>query len=286
MSIKTRSAARLLAGALLMGFALGAVAEETTLERIKREGVLRVGVADEAPYGYRGADGRITGEAPEIARLVLESIDQDIRLEGVVTEFGKLIEELQAGRFDVIAAGMFITPDRCQQVAFSRPTYKVGEALLVRAGNPRGLIDFASIAADPDARLAVLAGAVEYSYAYDAGVFFDQVKLVADYQEGLAELKAGHFDAIAMTALTVRYLVQGDTAVAAGPQFFPEVDGQPRAGYGAFAFRKEDVGLRRAFDTALADLIGGDRHWATVAQYGFGPEMAPDRGVPELCREP
>lgn len=284
MNIKTRGAARLLAGALLIGFALAAAAE-TTLERIKREGVLRVGVAGEAPYGYRDADGQITGEAPEIARIVLESIDPALRLEGEVTEFGKLIEELQAGRFDVIAAGMFITPERCGQVAFSQPTYKVGEALLVKAGNPLGLTDFASIAADPDARLAVLAGAVEYSYAYDAGVFFDQVKLVPDYQEGLAELKAGNFDAIAMTALTVRHLVQDDPLVEAGPQFFPMVDGQPTAGYGAFAFRKEDEDLLRAFDQALSGLIGSDRHWAAVAKFGFGPEMAPDRSTAELCGE-
>ncbi len=284
MSMYTRGAAGL-SGLALLIVLVATAAAETTLERIKRQGMLRVGVAGEAPYGYRGADGRVTGEAPEIARIALVSIDPAVLLDGVVTEFGKLIEELEAGRFDVIAAGMFITPERCRKVAFSQPTYKVGEALVVRAGNPRGLSDFASVAADPDARLAVLAGAVEYSYAYDAGVFVDQVKLVPDYQEGLAELRDGTIDAIAMTALTGRHLVENDPELEAGPQFFPEVDGVPTAGYGAFAFRKEDEDLRRAFDAALAEYIGTERHWAAMQRFGLGPEMTPDRTTAELCAD-
>ena len=32
---------------------------------------------------------------------------------------GFVIPGLNAGRFDLIAAGLFITPERCEQVAFS-----------------------------------------------------------------------------------------------------------------------------------------------------------------------
>jgi polar amino acid transport system substrate-binding protein len=262
-------------------------AAQTNLEDIQEKGVIRLGVANEAPYGYQAPDGRMTGEAPEIARKILEKIDPDIQVEGVVVPFNDLISDLNAGRFDVIAAGMFITPARCRQIAFTDPTYKIGEALAVKAGNPKNLTDFDSIAKQPDARLAVMAGAVEYGYAYEAGVFVDQVSVYPSYQEALEALQGGRIDAIAMTSLSVRDLVGQNpgAGIEATPQFFPVLDGEPVAGYGAFGFRKEDQALRAAFNQHLTDFIGTDAHWETVRPFGFVPDMAPNKGVAELCQE-
>ena len=81
--------------------------QETTLDRAKRERVLRIGYANDIPYGYKTADGYLTGEAPEIARRILADMGIP-EIEGVFTEFGSLIPALKAGRFDMIAAGMFI----------------------------------------------------------------------------------------------------------------------------------------------------------------------------------
>ena len=273
---------RLLSAGALLLLCLPAAAE-TALEKIQREGVIRLGVANEAPYGYLPADGTLAGEAPAIARKILEKIDPKIRLEGVVVEFGELIEALKAHRIDVIAAGMFITPERCNDVAFSHPTYKIGESLLVKAGNPKDLSDFESIANRPDARLAVMAGAVEYGYAYEAGVTFEQVSVLLNYAEALSDLKAGSIDAVAMTSLTARNLAEGNPAVTATRQFYPIINGEPVAGYGAFAFRKEDAELVAAFNQQLANFIGSEEHWKTVGEFGFSEEMLPDKTVETLC---
>src|SRR2546423_10897163 len=69
---------------------------ETTLERAKREGYLRVGFANEAPYGYATPEGVLTGEAPEIAKIVLKQIGIE-RIDGVLTPFRSLIPGLKAG---------------------------------------------------------------------------------------------------------------------------------------------------------------------------------------------
>lgn len=257
---------------------------QTTLESIQQENLIKLGVANEAPFGYLTEGGDLSGEAPAIARKILEKIDPDVKIEGVVTEFGDLIDELQAGRFDVIAAGMFITPERCEEVAFSHPTYKIGEAFLVKDGNPKNLTDFASIANNPDARLAVMAGAVEYEYAYEAGVFVDQVMVLLNYQEAIAELEAGNIDAIAMTYLTAHGLTEEHPGLQATAQFFPVIDGEPVAGYGAFAFRKEDEALLSAFNQYLEGFIGSEEHWETVREFGLTPEMMPDKTVAELCK--
>ena len=111
-------------------------AQESTLDRVMREGVIRVG--NENPYAFAKPDGTLSGEAVEVARAVFEDMGIG-EMEGVLTEFGSLIPGLQAGRFDVITAGMYVNPNRCEQVLFADPEYKIGEALIVAAGNPLDL---------------------------------------------------------------------------------------------------------------------------------------------------
>lgn len=270
--------------ALCAAWPAGLALAQSTLDRIAEEKLIRVGVANEAPYGYRTPDGEITGEAPEIARRILERIDPELEIEGHVIPFGQLIDALNAGEIDVVAAGMFITPERCARVAFSEPTYQVGEAFAVHSGNPKGIEDYHSIAADPEARLGVMAGAVEYNYAYDAGIPPERVDLYPDYDEALEALEEGEVDAIGMTSLTVRSLVEDAEFAEATPQFYPDLDGEPVVGYGGFAFRQDDQDLLQAFNEHLDDFIGSDEHWATVAPFGFTPEMAPDKTAEELCR--
>jgi len=40
---------------------------QSRLEQIKERGFVRVGFANEAPFGYATASGKLTGEAPEVA---------------------------------------------------------------------------------------------------------------------------------------------------------------------------------------------------------------------------
>jgi polar amino acid transport system substrate-binding protein len=283
-----RNGTRILAlglASVIVTMAMPAAVAESALDRIKSEKVMRVGVANEPPYGYQAADGRITGEAPEIARRILAEIDTDSRVEGVVTQFDRLIDDLQSGKIDVIAAGMYITPARCEQVAFTNPTYKVGEAFVVKAGNPKSLTDFATVARQSDARLAVMAGAVEYGYAYEADVYIDQVSVFPDYAAAIVALEEGQVDAIAMTALTAQTLVENTKSenIESTSQFFPEIDGKSVAGYGAFAFRTEDTDLVAAFNQQLATFIGSEAHLEIVNDFGFLPANLPDTTAEALC---
>ena len=111
-----------------------------TLEAAKAAGKIRIGYANEAPFAFMDSkEAKVTGESVEIARVVLKRMGIN-EVEGVLTEFGSLIPGLQAKRFDIIAAGMYVTPERCGQVAFSNPTYGVGQAFLVKQGNPKELV--------------------------------------------------------------------------------------------------------------------------------------------------
>ena len=110
-----------------------------------------------------------TGEAPELARAVFARLGIE-RIEWVEVQFGSLIPQLRTGRYDVIAAGMYVTPARAQQIAFSRPSFCTHAVLLVRRDDPLDLHGYADVARAPAARLAVLAGAVEGDAALAAGV--------------------------------------------------------------------------------------------------------------------
>jgi polar amino acid transport system substrate-binding protein len=262
-------------------------ARGTTLERIRREGVIRVGYANEAPYAYMDSStARLTGEAPEIARVIASRMGIE-KIEGVLTEFGSLIPGLAARRFDVIAAGMYITPERCKQVAFTNPTYGIGEAFVVKAGNPLDLHRYEDIAAHATARLGVVAGTVEHGYARSVGIPDDRVKVFPDAPSALDGVRTGRVDAFAGTSLTIQDLLsksRSDQIEQAVPFTDPVIDGQRVIGYGAFVLRKEDTALLAAFNEQLADFIGTEEHLALVKPFGFTEAQLPgDVVATELC---
>lgn len=261
--------------------------EETTLERIQREGVVRVGYANEAPYAYvDNGSGRLTGEAPEVARAVLAGLGVD-RVEGVLTEFGSLIPGLKAKRFDIIAAGMYVLPKRCREIAFTNPTYRIGEALLVAAGNPLGLHSYEDLAGHPTARIGVVAGAVELAYARAVGIPDQRIAVLPDAPSAVAAVQSGRVDAYGGTALTVQDLlnkVGGGRVERAEPFTDPVIEGETVSGYGAFGMRKEDGALLAAFNRQLGAYIGSPEHRSTVRPFGFtASELPGEVTAEELC---
>lgn len=123
---------RLLLTCAVLGLA-GSV-QAATLDTIKSNSSIRIGYANETPFAFTETDGNVTGESPEIAKIIFAKMGIK-QVNGVLTEWGSLIPGLRAGRFDVIAAGMYITPARCKQVLFTDPQYQLPDALLVAKGN-------------------------------------------------------------------------------------------------------------------------------------------------------
>lgn len=256
---------------------------QDALERIRSAGEAAVGVANERPYGYVDEDGRLTGEAPEIARHVLGQIAPEVEMAPQVMPFGQLIDALREREVDLVAAGMFVTPQRCAQVAFSEPTYVVGEAFAVSPGNPLNLTDYYAISENHEAKVGLISGTVEYNYALVTGIPADRALLYRSFERAIRALKEGEVDAVGLTALTAKGLALNDPQVEATEQFFPVIDGEEVKGYGAFAFRKDDEALLAAFNAVLDDFVGSEAHWELVARFGFGPDMAPDKTTAELC---
>jgi len=260
----------------------------STLKRAQQAGTIRVGYANEAPYAYlESASGKLTGEAPEIARVVLAEMGIG-KVEGVLTEFGSLIPGLKAGRFDIIAAGMYILPQRCKEIVFSNPTYSVGEAFIVAQGNPLALHGYEGVVPHPKAQLGVVTGTVEREYARRVGIPDARVIVFPDAPSALEGVMAGRVDAYAATSLTANNLLaraKSPRVERAVPFSDPVIEGKPTRGYGAFGFRKNDQDLVAAFNAALARFIGTPSHLEVVKPFGFAQAELPGPATAaELCR--
>lgn len=286
----------LLAAPALIG--CDAVGLGNTLEQIRAAGVVKVGYAGERPYAYN--DNGLVGAIPAVDREVFQRIGVGA-LEGVLVPFRRLIHGVNSGAFDVISAGMFVNKARCEQIAFSEPIYCAQSGLLVRRENPKQLSDFASVART-GATVAVLASAVERSYARSAGVPDERIRMVGSQDEGLEQVALGRVDAFALTGISIRALLdRAENSEPAGPDggaahwanevellppFTATVDGEPRLGCGAAGFRKTDGSLRDAYDRELAALRSEGRVLELTAPYGFTEAEMPEPSVrtEDLCR--
>ncbi|MFJ7900601.1 ectoine/hydroxyectoine ABC transporter substrate-binding protein EhuB [Streptomyces sp. NPDC096198] len=252
------------------------------LGRLRAQGVVRLGIAGEIPFGYIDKDGKLTGEAPELARVVFKRLGVD-RVQPVPTEFGSLIPGLNSQQFDVVSAGMYITPDRCQQVVFADPDYQMLDSFIVRKGNPLDVHDYRDVVRKK-AKLATGTGYAEIQYAVGAGYKQSDLLIVPDQVAGLNAVEAGRVDVFAGTALTVREVVKKSAKAEATKPFTPLVNGQPHVDGGAFAFRRTDTALRDAFNAELKKLRASDELFRILRPFGFTRAEMTDMTAKELCR--
>lgn len=247
---------------------------DSLLAQLQDAGTITVGIANEIPYGYEDEDtGEITGEAPEVAKVVLADLGID-NMDAQVVEFGALIGGLQAGNFDMIAAGMYINADRAEQILFSDPDYCILESMLVPDGNPEGLTNYNSVAGT-GLKLAVASGTVNVDYAVDAGLDDDQIVEFAGIEDQYDAIAAGRVDAVSGTILTVQQhadVMDGYEALPPFPAL--DSDGNEILGCGGFGFL--DQGLRDEFNRVLNEKQDSGEVQAIVEEQFGVPGIADD----------
>jgi polar amino acid transport system substrate-binding protein len=235
------------------------------LAELQEAGTITVGVANEVPFGYLDDDNQPAGIGPDVARAVLQELGID-DMQAQVVEFGELIGGLQAGQFDMITAGMYITPERAAQIHFSDPDYCVPESLAVEEGNPHGLSDYQSIVDNPDVTIAIATGTVEVGYAEDAGIPESQIQMFGDIDGMYRALEAGEVDAVTGTLATVQNQVAARGGMEAVDGFFPvDQEGNETLPCGGHGFADED--FRDAFNEVLNQFREDGTTMEIITQY-------------------
>ncbi len=246
-------------------------------ERIRREGVIRIGYAVEAPYAFLDARGEPTGLEVDVARSVAVSLKIP-RMDWIQTDFALLLSELEEGRFDAVAAGVFITSERAKRVLFSEPTFRVRQALLVRTGNPSGLHAYEDALGNEGTKIAVLHGSIEEGMIRDMGLPKSRIVVVPDALTGRMAVETGLVDGLALSLPAVRNMALRQMlglTEAAEPFAQPSRPGVRFMGYGAVVFRKTDHSLCREWNRGLKAFVGSEEHHRLLARYGLTPGDLP-----------
>ncbi|PDT24903.1 ectoine/hydroxyectoine ABC transporter substrate-binding protein EhuB [Rhizobium hidalgonense] len=264
---------------LLMAAACPASAADDKLEQLKEQGFARIAIANEPPFTAVGADGKVSGAAPDVARTIFEKLGVK-EVVASISEYGAMIPGLQAGRHDAITAGLFMKPERCNAVANSEPILCDAEAFALKKGNPLKLTSYKDIADNPDAKIGAPGGGTEEKLALEAGVPRDRVIVVPDGQSGIKMLQDGRIDVYSLPVLSIHDLM----AKANDPNLetVAPVVNAPVYCDGA-AFRKQDVALRDAFDVELKKLKESGEFAKIIEPYGFSAKAAMSTSRDKLC---
>jgi polar amino acid transport system substrate-binding protein len=245
-------------------------ADDDKLEQLKAQGFARVAIANEPPYTAVAADGKVSGAAPDVAREIFKRLGVP-EIVASISEYGAMIPGLQAGRHDVVTAGLFMKPERCAAVAYSEPILCDAEALLVKKGNPKAFQSYADIAKDATATVGAPGGGTEEKLALDAGVPRDRVIVVPDGQSGLKMVQDGRIDAYSLPVLSINDLMK--KANDPDLEVVAPVVGAPVYCDGA-AFKKGDEALRDAYDVELAKMKESGEFAKIIEPYGFSAAAA------------
>jgi polar amino acid transport system substrate-binding protein len=240
------------------------------LKKAQDGGTLRIAYADEAPYAYTGDDDSVTGQSVAVQLYLLDKLGVKAdQIEWKLTEFDSLISGLGTNH-DMVIAGMYVTPDRCEAVAFADPDYIMPDALLVEAGNPGGWTTLNDMA-ETDGVIGVMNGTSEQEVAdalYDA----ERINVQPNLPALILELKAGRCDAIGLTSANLRLAAEADPEVEVTEGFWlvdPE-SGEDMIGAGAAVFQPGDKDFRDAVNEELKKLLDDTATWeGLVGEYGF-----------------
>ncbi len=264
----------------LMAIGLPAQAEGL-LDKARGDG-LNVAFYNFKPYAYVDENGVLTGTDVDTLDAVLGRLGGKIA-DAKAIDWGALIPGVKSNRFDVVAAGMFVTPKRCQEVRFSEPTFGIKQTLIVLKGNPHGVADYDSVA-EMGLTLAVISGSAQAGYAEESGIASDKTMQIPDNPTAIAALRADRAQVYALSVPGSRELVKGvpeQDLEMVSP--FSEVAGRKATPHGAFAFRKDDGAFVDAFDAELTAFVGTPEHLAIFEKHGMFADELPEQNTAELC---
>jgi polar amino acid transport system substrate-binding protein len=263
----------------------GGTGEGGTLQRIRDAGTVKIGIAGEVPYGYTEG-GEVTGEAPEVAKAVFKAIGVD-GVEPAQVEFGQLIPALNAGQFDMVAAGMAVRPDRCENAAFSIVDYVTLTAFMVPTGNPQGITNFEDVKAK-NLTIGLLTGTIELEVAKATGIPEANIQTYAGQPELFQALSDNRAYCGALTDISLKELLKQNEGAPfeVTDGFVPKLNGEDQIQAGGFVFRKGEDDLVDAFNAELKKLHDNGEWVRLVEPFGFTEDNLPPEDVTteQLCQ--
>ncbi|AUX78994.1 transporter substrate-binding domain-containing protein [Sinorhizobium fredii] len=278
--MKKNLARWLIAASVLLVMSASSAFAGPLKDRIKEGKPIRLGFYVAQPGSYLSDDGKPVGTNNVIALGILKKMGYT-NIESETMDWGSLVPALQAGRVDIITAGMYVTSKRCETIGFSDPTTVIYNSVLVKKGNPKGLENYQDIA-KKDAILAVISGYATIEQAKRAGIPEQRLMVFPGPTQAIAALKAGRVDAYVDAEDGVNQMAKESNGEleATNPASMPDRN------YVAFGFRQNDEDFIAAFNRASADYIGTPEMLKDAKAYGYEDRMLPGKITSkEICKQ-
>jgi polar amino acid transport system substrate-binding protein len=180
------------------------VRAETSLERIQREGVLRWGADPNGgePFVYTDPRDpeRVIGFEKDLMDKLAERLG--VRPQLIPGQWDGLVDNLKAGRTDLVLNGLEVNRKRAEVIRFTVPYFVYIQQLTVRADHEayRTLNDLRG------ARVAVLEGSASVQVLRDAGWTEEQIVSFDDSLKPYEALHDGRVEAVlAESIIAARY---------------------------------------------------------------------------------
>ncbi len=269
--------------ALAVGIAATGARADSVLDKIKSGETIKIGYSNEKPYAYQNKAGKMDGFVNIVGLAILKKMGAK-KVEGVLTEWGSLIPGLNAGRFDIITAGMYITPKRCKNVAFTDPMGVFAEGLIVKKGNPKGVTGYADIA-KKGLKLATGRGWTTVGFAKKGGIKAGNILKVPDPAAILQAVTSGRAAVGGGTILTMTQLAKNSNGAVQVVTAFKAPD--YTKGYSAYAFRRSDKASRDAFEKVMKAYLGTPAMMKSVESNNYTNQMVPTSSTKtraQLCK--
>lgn len=230
---------------------------QSTLERIRSEGILRIGTdATYPPLESKGSDG-FEGFDIDLGNAIGKELG--VEVEWTNSSFDGIFPALLSKKFDLVMSSVTITPERKAKMAFSRPYYNAGQIIAVQRDGE----EFRSFKELTGKQVGVQINTTgQFVLEKQGGV---TIKKYNSIDLALSDLKNGRLDAVVSDAPVVRYMVR---------KGFSELKavGEPLTEeYYGIVMRKDDTDLQKAVNDALVRIAErGD--YTRLHQRWFGVE--------------
>jgi len=234
---------------------------DTSLSSVQESGTLTIGTEGTyRPFSFHSeGSGPLTGYDVEVAEAVAAKLGVKAKFEE--TQWDGIFAGLEAGRFDVIANQVSITPERTAKYTFSTPyTYSSG-VIVVKSDNTE-ITSFATLAGKTSAQSLT---SNWNALATESGA---NVQAVEGWAQSVALVEQGRVDATVNDKLT--YLDYKKQTGAAGLKVAATTTDQSES---AFAFAKGSTALADAVDKALEELRT-DGTLASISDTYFGADVS------------
>ena len=234
---------------------------DDSLAAVQEAGTLTVGTEGTyRPFTFHaGGSGKLTGYDVEVIEAVAVKLGVDAKFEE--TQWDAIFAGLDAGRFDVVANQVSITPERITEYEFSTPyTYSTG-VIVVKDDND-SITSFEGLSGKSTAQSL---SSNWHTLAKESGA---KIQGVEGWAQSVALVEQGRVDATVNDNLT--FLDYKKQTGAAGLKIAATTDEQSES---AFAFTKGSTTLAHAVDNALAELAASGE-LAKLSEKYFGVDVS------------